>query len=100
MPSSPNSMMNFMGGTMRNIGALARENLWFGFDLEQLGGKCSIFICVLLVVYTLYSVAAWFIRFSLFRQENIQCCALLCRTTWPNFFLITKSNTENNDNNV
>jgi hypothetical protein len=98
--NNPSSMINYMGGALKNLSALAKERLWLGIDIEKLGAHCSIFICLLLTVYTLYAVAAWAIRFSLFRQENLQCCALICRTTWPSFFLIAKSNNENNGNNV
>ena len=98
--SSPSTMISYIGGAIQDLGALAKDALWFGINLEKLGGKCSIFICLALAVYSLYSIVIWFIRFSLFRQENIKCCALFCRATWPSLFLITKSNTDPNVNDA
>jgi hypothetical protein len=90
-------MYNYVGDTLKNISVMSNPALWIGIDLDKLGGRCSIFICILLSVYVLYSIAAWIIRFALFKNDNTNCLALACRATFPNFFLIANSQNSAND---
>ena len=95
--ANPSTMYNYLGDTLKNISVMSNPALLIGIDLEKLGGRCSIFICILLSVYVLYAIAAWIIRFALFKDDNTNCLALACRATCPNFFLIANSKTNAND---
>ena len=96
--SSPTTMYRFVGDTMKSISALSNPGLMLGVNLELWGGRCSILICFLLSFYVCYSLAAWGIRFVLFKDQKTNCLALICRATCPSFFLIANAQSNVNDN--
>ena len=65
--------------------------MMFGYDLQEIGGKCSIAVCLIVGIYSLYAIAAWCIRLVLFKDSSIKMCALLCQATFQDFFLIAKA---------
>jgi hypothetical protein len=88
---NPAGIMEHLGRTFSNLDSLNNPISWLGFDLQEIGGKCSIVVCLLVGLYSLYAIAAWCIRLVLFKDASIKICALLCRATFPDFFLIAKS---------
>ena len=78
--------MEHLGRTFSNLASMSNPLTWFGYDLPEIGGKC-----LLVSVYSIYAIAAWCIRLVLFKDASIKMCALLCRATFPDFFLIANS---------
>ena len=88
---NPAGIMEHLGRTFSNIATMNNPLTWFGYDLKEIGGKCSIAVCLLLSLYSIYAIAAWCIRLVLFKDASVKMCALLCRATFPDFFLIAKA---------
>ena len=89
------AMSDYVGGALSKYTTMTAEKLLFGFDIEKTGQICSIIVVGLLILYAIYFIITWTIRFILFKQEDINIGAILCRATFPNFFLITKDQTKN-----
>ena len=88
---NPAGIMEHLGRTFSNLATMNNPLTWFGYDLQEIGGKCSIVVCLLVSVYSIYAIAAWCIRLVLFKDASIKMCALLCWATFPDFFLIANS---------
>ena len=88
--NDPERVMSYIGDTLSSIADI-HKGFMFGLNLEKLGGRCSIAVCVILAIYSIYAVISWFIRLVLFKDSSVKMCALLCRATFPDFFLITKT---------
>ena len=94
--NNPASIMEHLGNTFSNLADITNPYMMFGFDLEKIGGRCSIAVCILVCIYSLYAIAAWGIRLVLFKDSSIKLCALICWATFPDFFLITKAGNQEN----
>ena len=89
------AMSNYVGGALSKFTTMAAEKFFLGFDIEKTGQICSIIVVITFILYSIYFIITWIIRFALFKQEGITMGAILCRATFPNFFLITKDQTKN-----
>jgi hypothetical protein len=85
------ALWNNLAAHLETLPALGNPLKWFGYDLQEIGGKCSIAVCLLVSIYSIYAITAWCIRLVLFKDASIKMCALLCRITFPDFFLIANS---------
>ena len=92
--NSPANMMDHISRTFSNLESISNPFLFLGYDLQDIGGKCSIVVCFIVFIYTLYAVISWVIRLMLFKDSSIKLCALLCRASFPDFFLITKASNQ------
>ena len=88
-------MSDYVGGALTKFTTMAAEKFFLGFDIEKIGQICSIIVVCTLMLYLIYYTITWIIRFVLFKQEGINVSAVICRATFPNFFLITKDQTKN-----
>ena len=50
----PSKFFGRLGRSANRITSLAEKGIWFGIDLQELGGYCSIFICFAGSLYTIY----------------------------------------------
>ena len=89
------AMSDYVGGALTKFTTMAAEKFFLGFDIEKIGQICSIIVVCTLILYLIYYTITWIIRFVLFKQEGINVSAVICRATFPNFFLITKDQTKN-----
>ena len=85
--TNANKMKSLIGETLASI----NTGSFFGLDIVWLGSRCSIAVIGLLIIYTGYALASWFIRMALFKDGQLKLWALLCRATFPSFFLITST---------
>ena len=83
--TNTNKMKDLIGETIASI----NTGSFIGLDIVWLGSRCSIAVIGLLILYTGYALASWFIRMALFKDGQLKLWALLCRATFPSFFLIT-----------
>ena len=88
------AMSDYVGGALSKFTTMAANKFIFGFDIEKTGQICSIIVVGMLIMYSIYFLITWTIRFVLFKQEGINIGAILCRATFPNIFLITKDQTK------
>ena len=87
----PAEFFGRLGRSANRIASLAEKGIWFGIDLQELGGYCSIFICFAGSLYSIFAIFSWFIRLTLLKDPEVGCFALLCRSTFPGIFLVAKN---------
>ena len=92
--TTPDQLYGYMGSAVKNMQNTANSILSYGIDMEDVGRKCSVAVCIMVILYSSYSVITWFVRYALFKSEDIGCAALIIRATCPNLFLITKATKE------
>ena len=88
-------MSQYVSNAMKTLSNPSLPGLFLGIDIKDLGGRCSIAVVAVLILYTCYAIITWIIRLFLFKNDSIKTWAWLCRTTFPSFFLIAKN--VNND---
>ena len=98
---SPDTI-NVVQSQLNKIQALSTPAAWFGFDLEYIGNRCSIFVAIMIIIYTLHAVVVTILKCCIFQKENINPMAIIGRALCSEMFLITKSMRDNPgmDNNV
>ena len=80
-----------IGRVAHNASKILTPNFWFGIDIEAIGRRCSIAVCIMLAIYSVYWLITWCIRYAMFKGENVGMFALAIRSTFPDLFLIAKA---------
>ena len=94
------SMTGYINTAFAKIQDTIDNDIWYGIDVDTIGKYCSIAVVVFITIQGMYSAASWIVRLLLFKNNNIGLVPLLCRTTFPNFFLIAKVQKTQEGNNV
>ena len=98
---NPSQLFDLLGSAVHKATKIIGPSFWMGIDIEQIGRRCSIAVCALVVIYAVYWFISFFLRCAMFRGDNISCLALAIRSTFPQLFLIAKSTgTEENKNSA
>ena len=92
--TAPDMLYGYMGSAIENIRNSADNILSFGIDMELVGRRCSVAVCIMVTLYVVYALITWLVRYALFKSDDIGCAALIVRATCPNLFLITKATKE------
>ena len=87
---NPSQLFEMLGSAVHKATNTIESALWMGFDIELIGRRCSIAVCVLLIIYVVYWVISFCLRCAMFRGDNISCLALAIRSMFPELFLIAK----------
>ena len=89
--TTPAQLYGFIGSAVDNMQSAVTSTLNLGIDFEKIGRRCSIAVCIMVSLYVCYSAVTWFVRYALFKNDDIGCLALIVRATCPGLFLITKA---------
>ena len=87
-------MSSTLGKYYRKMSELSVPGI-FGLNLEKIGGRCSIAICFLLVLYVGYHTLVWMIRFSLLKDDKTNTWTAALRASCPSVFLIANLSPRN-----
>ena len=97
--NDPNQLYGMLGSAVHKATNLMSASFWLGIDMEAIGRKCSIAVCIMTSIYAVYWIVSWGLRCALFKTDSISCFALTIRSTFPELFLIAK-NTGKDENNT
>ena len=90
-----------LGQVAHNASKILTTKFWLGIDIEAIGRRCSIAVCIILAIYIVYGLVTWCMRYAMFRGENVGMFALAIRSTFPEMFLIAKATADKKvDTNV
>ena len=99
--TDPGHLLGMISQAANNASKILTTKFWLGIDIEAIGRRCSIAVCIMLAIYIVYGTATWCMRFAMFRGENVGMFALAIRSTFPEMFLIAKATTSKKvDTNV
>ena len=94
--TDPGHLLGMIGQAARDASEILTTKFWLGIDIEAIGRRCSIAVCIILAVYGIYGVITWCMRYAMFRGENVGMFALAIRSTFPEMFLIAKATSNKN----
>ena len=91
-------MSSTLGRYYRKLNELSVPGL-FGLNLEKIGRRCSIAMCLLIILYTGYYTLVWMIRFSLLKDDRTNTWTAALRASCPSVFLIANLSPRNDSCN-
>ena len=99
--TDPGHLLGMISQAANNASKILSTKFWLGIDIEAIGRRCSIAVCIMIAIYIIYGTVTWCMRFAMFRGENVGMFALAIRSTFPEMFLIAKATTSKKvDTNV
>ena len=99
--TDPGHLLGMIGQVAHNASKILTTKFWLGIDIEAIGRRCSIAVCIILAIYIVYGSVTWCMRYAMFRGENVGMFALAIRSTFPEMFLIAKATADKKvDTNV
>lgn len=84
-----NDLTDFLGESYNKLASMEIPNLTLGLDLEKIGGRCSIAVCIMVLLFTIYYVATWTVRFLLLHDNESTILTIVLRACFPSMFLIS-----------
>ena len=96
---NPNVMIGYIGKAAEKMAKAMDPTTWIGVNMEKIGRNCSIAVCVMTAVYSIYYTLSLMVRFTMFKNKEIGCLQTMMRAMCPGLFIVTKI-TQDNKNNV
>ena len=96
---NPSVMIGYIGNAAEKMAKAMDPTTWIEDNMEKIGRKCSIAVCVMTVVYAIYYTLSLMVKFTMFKDKETGCLQTMMRAMCPGLFIVTKI-TQNNKNNV
>ena len=65
--TDPSHLLGMIGRVAHNASKILTPNFWFGIDIEAIGRRCSIAVCIMLAIYSVYWTITWCMRYAMFK---------------------------------
>ena len=89
--TAPSVRLNFLQDQVNKISALSPPNILLGFNVQYVGGICSIIVVVTMIINILYGITAFFIKLCVLQKDDTGILHSIGRALCAEIFLITKS---------
>ena len=82
--------LDFLQTQLLKLPTLTPPSFLLGFNIEYLGGICSIIVVTMVSVNTIIKVGIWMIKVFILQKEDVKFCSLLARVLCTDLYVITK----------
>ena len=85
-----NTYLCFVYTPYHSLPTLTPPSFLLGFNIEYLGGICSIIVVTMVSVNTIIKVGIWMIKVFILQKEDVKFCSLVARVLCTDLYVITK----------
>ena len=82
--------LDFLQTQLLKLPTLTPPSFLLGFNIEYLGGICSIIVVTMVSVNTIIKVGIWMIKVFILQKEDVKFCSLVARVLCTDLYVITK----------